>query len=75
VQILINYFRRTSQAELTAQEARARGVNAHIIKANVGDPEKIDSMFQVIEAKFGRQDILITQCRFRRRRPAMELGC
>ena len=41
--VIINYFRRTSQAELTAQEARNMGVNAHIIKANVGEPEKIDA--------------------------------
>ncbi len=71
--VIINYFRRTSQAELTAQEARARGVNAHIIKANVGDPEKIDSMFQEIEVKFGRLDILISNAASGVARPAMEL--
>ena len=71
--VIINYFRRTSQAELTAQEARSKGVQAHIIKANVGEPEKIESMFQEIEAKFGRLDILISNAASGVARPAMEL--
>jgi enoyl-[acyl-carrier protein] reductase III len=71
--VIINYFRRTSQAELTAQEARNKGVNAHIIKANVGEPEKIDSMFQEIESKFGKLDILISNAASGVARPAMEL--
>ncbi len=57
--VIINYFRKKSAAELTAEEARGKGVTAHIIKANVGEPEKIDSMFAEIEEKFGRLDILI----------------
>ncbi len=57
--VIINYFRRKSTAEATAEEVRAKGVNAHTIKANVGEPEKIDSMFAEIEEKFGRLDILV----------------
>ena len=57
--VVINFFRRKSTAEATAQEARATGVNAHTIKANVGEPEKIDSMFAKIEERFGRLDILV----------------
>jgi enoyl-[acyl-carrier protein] reductase III len=71
--VIINYFRRTSQAELTAQEARGKGVSAHIIKANVGEPEKIESMFQEIEAKFGKLDILISNAASGVPRTAMEL--
>ena len=71
--VIINYFRRTSQAELTAQEALSKGVNAHIIKANVGEPEKIDSMFQEIEDKFGRLDILINNAASGVPRTAMDL--
>jgi enoyl-[acyl-carrier protein] reductase III len=71
--VAINYFRRTSQAELTAQEARAKGVNAAIIKANVGEPEKIETMFQEIEAKFGRLDILVSNAASGVARPALEL--
>jgi enoyl-[acyl-carrier protein] reductase III len=71
--VVINYFRRTSQAELTAEEARSKGVKAHIIKANVGEPEKIDSMFQEIADKFGKLDILISNAASGVARPALEL--
>jgi enoyl-[acyl-carrier protein] reductase III len=71
--VIINYFRRTSQAELTAREACQMGVNAHIIKANVGEPEKIESMFREIEAKFGKLDIFISNAASGVARPAMEL--
>jgi enoyl-[acyl-carrier protein] reductase III len=71
--VIINYFRRTSQAELTAQEARSRGVNAHIIKANVGESEKIDAMFQEIESKFGKLDILISNAASGVARSALDL--
>jgi enoyl-[acyl-carrier protein] reductase III len=71
--VIINYFRRTSQAEITAQEARSRGVKAHIIKANVGEPEKIESMFQEIEDKFGKLDIFINNAASGVARAAMDL--
>jgi len=71
--VIINYFRRRSAAELTAQEARDKGVIAHIIKANVGDPEKIDSMFDEIEERFGRLDILINNAASGVARSALDL--
>ena len=57
--IIINYFRKHSTAESTAKEVQAKGVKVHCVKANVGEPEQIDSMFKEIEEKFGRLDILI----------------
>jgi enoyl-[acyl-carrier protein] reductase III len=71
--VIINYFRRTSQAEMTAQEARNKGVNASIIKGNVGEIEKIESMFQEIETKYGKLDIFINNAASGVPRPAMEL--
>jgi len=71
--VIINYFRRRSTAEVTAQEARDKGVAAHIIKANVGEPEKIDSMFDEIEEKFGRLDILINNAASGVARSALDL--
>lgn len=38
--VVINYFRRRETAESAAEEARNLGVTAHIIRANVGEPEK-----------------------------------
>jgi enoyl-[acyl-carrier protein] reductase III len=73
VDVIINYFRRTSQAEATAAEARAKGVRAHIIKANVGEGEKIENMFREIEAQFGKLDIFISNAASGVARSAMEL--
>jgi enoyl-[acyl-carrier protein] reductase III len=71
--VVINYFRRTSTAEAVALEARAQNVQAEIIKANVGEPEKIESMFQQIQAKFGRLDIFVNNAASGTPRPALEL--
>jgi enoyl-[acyl-carrier protein] reductase III len=71
--VVINYFRRTSQAESTAREAGGKGVTAHIIKANVGEPEHIERLFKEIEDKFGRLDIFISNAASGVARPALEL--
>jgi len=71
--VIINYFRKRSTAELTAQEAREKGVSSHIIKANVGEADKIDSMFDEIEEKFGRLDILVNNAASGVARSALEL--
>jgi len=57
--IIVNFFRRREAAEQTARDIEAMGVKAEIIRANVGDPAKIDEMFDAIDAKFGHLDILI----------------
>jgi enoyl-[acyl-carrier protein] reductase III len=71
--VVINYFRRTSQAEATAAEARAQGVRAHIIKANVGEADKIEALFQEIEAQFGKLDIFISNAASGVARSSLEL--
>ncbi|MFC2019086.1 enoyl-[acyl-carrier-protein] reductase FabL [Chloroflexota bacterium] len=71
--VIINYFRKRETANATAQEARDKGVTAHTIKANVGDPEKIDQMFDEIEAKFGRLDIFVSNAASGVARPALDL--
>ncbi|MFQ5996861.1 MAG: enoyl-[acyl-carrier-protein] reductase FabL [Dehalococcoidales bacterium] len=71
--VIINFFRKKSTAELTAQEVCHKGVTAHIIKANVGEPEQINSMFDEIEAKFGRLDILINNAASGVARSALDL--
>jgi len=71
--VIINHFRKRDAAELTAKEARDQGVTAHIIKANLGEPEKIDRMFDDIEARFGRLDILVNNAASGVARTALEL--
>ena len=71
--IIVNFFRKKSTAEFTAQEIHNKGVSAHLIKANVGEPEEIDRMFNEIEAKFGRLDILINNAASGVARAALDL--
>ena len=71
--VIINYFRKKSAAELTAQEARDKGVAAHTLKANLGEADKIDSMFDEIEIKFGRLDILVSNAATGVARTALDL--
>ena len=60
VDIIVNFFRHRDTAEQTAKDIEALGVKAEVIRANVGDPAKIDEMFDMIGNKFGRLDILIS---------------
>ena len=71
--VVINCLRRKKTAEETAAEARALGVRAHVIKANLAEPEKIDAMFREIGDVFGHLDILINNAASGVARTAMEL--
>jgi enoyl-[acyl-carrier protein] reductase III len=57
--IVVNFFRHRESAEQTAKDIEALGVKAEVIRANVGEPAKIDEMFDMISNKFSRLDILI----------------
>jgi len=57
--IVVNFFRRRDAAEQTAKDIESLGVKAELIRANVGDPAKINEMFDMIENRFGHLDILI----------------
>jgi enoyl-[acyl-carrier protein] reductase III len=71
--VVINFFRKRSAAESTAQEARAKGVRAHTIKANVGEAEQVENMFDEIDSRFGRLDILINNAASGVARSALDL--
>src|SRR5690606_13140481 len=57
--IVINFFRNRAAAEATAQEIRDLGRRAWVVKAHVGDPDKVNEMFDTIEREVGGLDILI----------------
>jgi len=71
--IIVNFFRRRSTAEQTAKDIEALGVKAEVIRANVGEPAKIDEMFDMIGNKFGRLDILINNAASGVGRPVMDI--
>ncbi len=70
--VIINYLRKRSAAEQTAEEIRAHGVRCHIIKADVGDLDSLNAMFDEIEREFDGLDILINNAASGYIRPIME---
>jgi enoyl-[acyl-carrier protein] reductase III len=71
--IIVNFFRHREAAEQTAKAIEALGVKAEAIRANVGEPAKIDEMFDMIGNKFGRLDILINNAASGVGRPVMDI--
>ncbi len=71
--VIVNYFRRREAAEQTANEIEKLGVTSKVIKANVGDAEKISEMFDIIARSFGRLDILVNNAASGLPRSALDL--
>lgn len=71
--VIITCLRRKQAAEETAAAIRELGVNTHVIRANLAEPEKIDTMFAAIKENFGRLDILVNNAASGAARTAMEL--
>ena len=71
--IIVNFFRHRDAADQVAKDIEALGVKAEVIRANVGDPAKIDEMFDMIGNKFGHLDILINNAASGVGRPVMDL--
>ena len=71
--VVINYARSKSKALEVASEIEAMGRKTLVVKANVGDVEKIKGMFQEIEEVFGRLDVFINNAASGVQRPVMEL--
>ncbi len=71
--LVINYARSKTAALETAAEIEALGRKALVVKANVGDVDKIKTMFEEIDQEFGRLDIFVNNAASGVQRPAMEL--
>lgn len=71
--IVINYARSKSGALETAEQIEALGRKVLIIKANVGDVNKVKDMFAQIDQEFGRLDIFVNNAASGVQRPLMEL--
>ncbi len=71
--IVVNYVRNKKAALETADEIKALGRKALVVKANVGDVEKIKDLFAEIEREFGRLDVFINNAASGVQRPLMEL--
>jgi len=57
--VVINYHASADAAEATAAEARAFGVEALPVQADVSDPKQVAAMVAAAKARFGTVDILV----------------
>jgi NAD(P)-dependent dehydrogenase (short-subunit alcohol dehydrogenase family) len=58
-QVIINYFHSLDESKKTLEEMRALGFQVDAIRASVAQKNQVDRMFDEIEAKYGRLDILV----------------
>ncbi|MGN1400057.1 MAG: enoyl-[acyl-carrier-protein] reductase FabL [Bacillus sp. (in: firmicutes)] len=71
--LVINYARSKTAALETVEAVEKLGRKALLVKANVGDVNKIKAMFELIEAAYGRLDVLVNNAASGVLKPAMEL--
>lgn len=72
--IAINFARSRSKAQEVAQEVESLGQKAVLVRANVGDIEKLKRMFAEVDEAFGRLDVLVNNAASGVLRPIMELN-
>ncbi|MCH7479963.1 MAG: enoyl-[acyl-carrier-protein] reductase FabL [Chloroflexi bacterium] len=70
--VVINFFRNRGPAEETVKAVEKLGRKALLVKANVGEIEDIDRLFDEIEAEYGGLDIFISNAASGFNRPVME---
>jgi enoyl-[acyl-carrier protein] reductase III len=58
--IVINYFRSRESAKQAQEKIQNYGVECLLHRANMGNMEQLPPMFEAINAKFGKIDILIS---------------
>jgi enoyl-[acyl-carrier protein] reductase III len=70
--IVVNYFRNRQPAEETVAQIRQLGRQALLVKANMGELEDIDRLFEIIHHGFHGLDIYIHNAASGYNRPVME---
>lgn len=71
--VVVNYARSKSAALETVREIEELGQRALLVRANVGDMEKLKGMFETIREEFGRLDVFVSNAASGVLRPVMEL--
>lgn len=70
--IVVNFFRNRTPAEETAAEIEKLGRKALVVKANVGDTDAINDLFNQTRETFGGLDIFVSNAASGYNRPVME---
>jgi enoyl-[acyl-carrier protein] reductase III len=70
--VVVNFFRNRQPAKDTAAEIERLGRKALVVKADVGEPEGIDTLIDATRQAFGGLDILICNAASGYNRPVME---
>jgi enoyl-[acyl-carrier protein] reductase III len=70
--VVVNYFRNRTPAEETAAEIQALGRKACVVRANIGEIEGINHLFDQIERQFAGLDIFISNAASGYNRPALQ---
>ncbi len=70
--LVINFFRNRKPAEETAEVIRSLKRRAIVVKANVGDIDGIDALFNATEKEYGGLDILVCNAASGYNRPALK---
>ncbi len=69
--VVVNFFRNRLPAEQTAQEIRALGRRALLVRANIGEIDEIDLLFDAAAQEFNALDYLIHNAASGYNRPVM----
>lgn len=70
--IVVNFYRNRDPAEETAEAIRALGRKAIVVKANIGEIEGIDQLFNSVENEYGGLDILVSNAASGYNRPVLK---
>jgi enoyl-[acyl-carrier protein] reductase III len=70
--LVINFFRNRAPAEETAAVIRHMGQEALVVKANVGELDEMQSLFDAVASHFGRLDVLVHNAASGYNRPALK---
>ena len=71
--VVINYVSDEDKAQALAEEIRAKGVRAVIVRADVSDEAQVSAMFRTMIAEFGTIDILVNNAGLQHDAPFHEL--
>lgn len=70
--VIVNFFRNRAPAEETAREIEKLGRRSLVVKADVGDMDDLNRLFDEVDKEFGGLDILVHNAASGYNRPALE---